>query len=73
VADGVHLTLFDGGVVNIAPYSRPLTADDVAALRAAVEAAGYAETGSWIATQGASWLSDGSKSVSLRIERAGRS
>lgn len=52
---------------NIHGIGRDLTPEDVDALRAAIDREGYEEIKSWVATEGASWLSDGTKSVSIEI------
>jgi hypothetical protein len=58
---------FDLGVMNIVGDGRELAKADVDALRAALDEAGYRELESWVAREGASWLSDGIPSVSIRI------
>lgn len=70
-----HLRLheFTNGVINLntADDRREMTRDDTDAFRAALAEAGHVETESWIAWQGASWLSDGVfAGVSFRVRPA---
>lgn len=68
--DGLRLiTWRDAPVINVnAIPPRLLIQADVDAFRAALADAGYAELDSWVATQGASWLSDGLfAGVSFRV------
>jgi hypothetical protein len=58
------------GVVNFRAERRNTTRADVDAVRATLTAAGFTEVDSWVATEGASWLSDGIDSVSIRVRRA---
>lgn len=62
----------DGHILNIGAKGRDLTRADVDAARELLTSAGFIEAESWIATEGASWLTDGIKSVSLRVEPAPR-
>lgn len=72
VLDGLHLSTFPSGVVNLAPHSRSLVKSDVDTLRIAFADLGLAVVDEWLATQGASWLSDGVTSVSFQVEEDGR-
>lgn len=65
--DGIRLRTF-ADVVNISGDGRDLTREDVERLRAVLAEAGLEEVKSWIATEGASWLSNGIQSVSIRVK-----
>jgi len=68
-----YLREYDNGVINLntVDFYREMVAEDVEAFRAALTAAGYVEVGSWVATQGMSWLSDGVfAGVSFRVRLA---
>lgn len=55
------------GLINISGVRRELERADVDALRAALAGSGYVEVMSWVATEGASWLSPGVQSISMII------
>jgi hypothetical protein len=57
-------------VINVGACGRDLTRTDVDAVRAALTEAGYSEVKSWIAAEGMSWLSDGVRTVSFKVEAA---
>lgn len=69
--DGLRLIAYrNPPVINVNSISsrRQFVRADVDAVRAALAEAGYAELDSWVATQGASWLSDGLfAGVSFRV------
>jgi len=66
--DGTVLRCWERSrVINIGGQGRALEPADVEALRAALDEAGYEEVKSWIASEGASWLSDGIQTVSIEI------
>jgi hypothetical protein len=68
-ADDLFLTIYPSSVVNVRSQGRDLILADVEAVRAALTAAGYRESESWVAWQGVSWLSPGVMSgVSIRAE-----
>lgn len=67
--DGLRLTGI-GDILNIDPGFRTLTRDDIDTVRIALAVAGLREAESWIATQGASWLSNGVESVSIKTAPA---
>ena len=60
-------TFENTGVVNVGVTGRDLARADVERVRAALGAAGFEEVESWIATEGASWLSDGIQTVSFKV------
>lgn len=64
----IYLRTFGNDLVNIGGVGRELEGRDVTKLRAALAEAGYEETASWIATEGKSWMSNGVRSVSIRIK-----
>lgn len=66
--ESLRLTEY-GDVINVMTTGgREMTREDVDAFRAALFDAGYVEVKSWVAIQGASWLSDGVfAGVSFRI------
>lgn len=65
---GLRLVRYDNGVLNLTARGREMIPADVETFRLALTRAGYEETGSWVATQGASWLSDGVfAGVSFRV------
>jgi hypothetical protein len=69
--EGARIRHFGTDVYNVTTDGvRPLTDADLTALRAALAAAGLAEVRSWLATEGASWLTDGIPSVSIRVTTA---
>jgi hypothetical protein len=71
VVDGLTVTVFPSGVLHIDRREGDLERADVDATRAAFTELGYDELESWVATQGASWLSDGvATGVSFRIAKA---
>jgi hypothetical protein len=71
--DHLRLHEFANGVINLNTVDdrREMTRDDTDAFRAALAEAGYVEAESWIAWQGASWLSGGLfAGVSFRVRPA---
>jgi len=60
----------DAGVVNILPRGRDLAPEDVEAVRVILAEKGYVEIKSWVALEGASWLSSGIESVSFKVRKA---
>ena len=70
--DGLHVTVYPGGVVNIDRREGDLQRADVDHLRAALTELGYEELESWMPRQGMSWLSDGvGAGVSFRVKLTG--
>lgn len=67
--EGVSARELGDGVINVRPSGRDVEPADITALRAVLVAHEAREVKSWIATEGASWLSDGIKSVSLLVRR----
>lgn len=64
----VFLKTFPPDIVNVDARERELTASDVDAFRAALNELNLVEVNSWVATQGASWLSPGqSAGVSFQV------
>jgi hypothetical protein len=69
VGEDLLVKVFAHGVINIDGRGRELRREDVDAVRAALKEIGYVEVKSWVATQGASWLSSGlSAGVSFEVE-----
>jgi hypothetical protein len=68
--DGLFVTIYPHGVVNINRHVGDLCRADVDAARAKFLELGYEETDSWIPLVGSSWLSDGVRAgVSFRIRK----
>lgn len=69
VGEDLLVKAYSGGIFNIDGRGRELTCEDVDAVRTALAEIGYVEVDSWVATQGASWLSSGlSAGVSFRVQ-----
>lgn len=68
---GLYIRVLGDDVVNFRAEGRDTTNADLDVVRAALTDAGFAEVESWIATEGASWLSDGIRSVSIKVRRTG--
>lgn len=75
VVDGLRVTVFPSGVINIDRHPEPvderqLVKADVDATRAAFAELGYTETEAWLPVAGMSWLSNGvSAGVSFRVTK----
>jgi hypothetical protein len=70
VCDGLHITVYPLGVVNIDRREGDLERADVDATRAAFAELGYDELEAWLPMTGVSWLSGGvSAGVSFRIRK----
>jgi hypothetical protein len=67
--EGARAREINPSVINIYGEGREATQADLSAALAAITGAGYIPAESWVATEGMSWLSDGVRSVSIRIER----
>lgn len=69
-SDGLRIEQFANGVLNIQQREETLTRERLEEFRMALHNAGYIETKSWVATQGASWLSGGVfAGVSMKIKK----
>lgn len=66
---GLFLIIFAGGdVINMTAPGREMDRTDVEEFRLALARQDYDEVQSWVATQGASWFSEGiSAGVSFRV------
>lgn len=70
VVDGLHVTVFPSGVVNIDRREGDLERADVDAMRAAFTELGYDELEAWLPVQGMTLLSSGvSAGASFRIQK----
>ena len=64
----VRVVRFDNGVLNLMNTDQSLTQIELDSVRSELKAAGYRESESWIASQGASWLNSGLfAGVSMRV------
>lgn len=67
--DGLRIEKYQNGVLNIIERDHTLTRPRLDQFRKALTEAGYREKESWVASQGASWLSTGVfAGVSMRVE-----
>lgn len=67
--DGLHVTIYPHGVVNINRHIGDLERADVDAARAKLAELGYVVTEEWLPVVGLSWLSNGvSAGVSFRVK-----
>lgn len=70
IVDGLRVTGYPSGVLNIDRHEGALTKQDVVATRAAFADLGYDEAEAWLPRQGMSWLSEGvSAGVSFRLRK----
>lgn len=68
--NGLRVKQFPNGVLNVMERDETLDRARLEEFRMALHNAGYIETKSWVATQGASWFGPGMfAGVSMRIKK----